>query len=75
MDFELNKGIIKKNVEGNIYPWILKDFETGAEFEMSNDAMKIHGMNEGDIVEFSGSIQGDTTYLAISQIEVRMNLN
>ena len=75
MDIIINKGIVKKNVEGELYPYILKDFNGGIEFPLSETAMKVHKMQEGDLVEFAGRVQGECIYLAIAGVDFRASLN
>jgi hypothetical protein len=75
MDIIINKGIVKKNVEGELYPYILKDLNGGIEFPLSEMAMKVHKMQEGDLVEFAGRVDGKCIYLAISGVEFRASLN
>ena len=75
MDIIINKGIVKKNVEGELYPYILKDFNGGIEFPLSEMAMKAHKMQEGDLVEFAGRVQGECIYLAIAGVDFRASLN
>jgi hypothetical protein len=38
-------------------------------------AMKAHNMQEGDLVEFAGRVQGECIYLAIAGVEFRASLN
>jgi len=75
MDIIINKGIVKKNIEGELHPYILKDLNEGTEFPLSEMAMKAHNMQEGDLVEFAGRVQGECIYLAISGVEFRASLN
>ena len=75
MNIIINKGIIKKNVEGELHPYILKDFNGGIEFPLSEMAMKAHNMQEGDLVEFAGRVQGDCVYLAIAGVDYRACMN
>jgi len=74
MDFQLNHGIVKKS-KGNRSPFVIKDLSNGNEFPVNKILMTIHGMSEGDLVEFSGSIHGGLTYLAISCVEFKLSLN
>jgi hypothetical protein len=75
MNIIINKGIVKKNVEGELHPYILKDFNGGIEFPLSEMAMKVHKMQEGDLVEFAGRVQGECIYLAIAGVDFRASLN
>ena len=75
MNIIINKGIVKKNVEGELHPYILKEFNGGIEFPLSAMAMKAHKMQEGDLVEFAGRVQGDCVYLAIAGVDYRANMN
>ena len=55
--------------------YILKEFNGGIEFPLSAMAMKAHKMQEGDLVEFAGRVDGECIYLAISGVEFRASLN
>lgn len=71
----ISRGIVKKAVEGELYPYSLKELGKDLAFPLSLDAMKYHEIAEGDIVEYSGSTHGDFTFLAISGVVKRMELN
>lgn len=71
----LNHGIVKKNAEGERCPLVLKDFVGGLEIPLTKTMINIYNMAEGDIVEYSGGVREETTYLAISCIEKKINLN
>ena len=75
MDLMINKGIVKKSVEGELTPFILKDFNTSVEFPLTDSAMKYHELQEGDLVEFSGRVDGKCIYLAISRVDYRTYAN
>ena len=75
MDLIINKGIVKKNVEGELAPYVLKDFNTKVEFPLTDSTMKYHELQEGDLVEFAGRVQGDCVYLAIAGVDYRANMN
>ena len=75
MDIIINKGIVKKNVEGELHPYILKDLNEGLEFPLTSLAMNYHELQEGDLVEFAGRVDGECIYLAISGVEFRASLN
>ncbi len=75
MEFIINKGIIKKSGEGELHPYILKDLEKGTEFPLNEIMMKVHEMQEGDLVEFAGRVMGECTYLAIGGVDFRASMN
>jgi hypothetical protein len=75
MDLIINKGIVKKNVEGELATYVLKDFNTKVEFPLTDSAMKYHELQEGDLVEFAGRVEGKCTYLAISGVDYRAYAN
>lgn len=76
MDFEINKGIVKRSSEGGeLYTHTLKDFNTGVEFPLNANSMAFHGLQEGDLVEFAGRVQGECIYLAIAGVDYRANMN
>ena len=75
MDLIINKGIVKKNVEGELAPYVLKDFNTKVEFPLTDSAMKYHELQEGDLVEFAGRVQGECIYLAIAGVDYRACMN
>lgn len=76
MDLNINKGIVKKS-EGETVdsPFVLKDLKSGEEYPLSELAMKIHELREGDIVEFSGRISGNAIFLAIACVDQRICAN
>lgn len=74
MELDIKKGIVKKS-EGEFAKHILKDFKSGDEFPLNDIIMCIHELQEGDIVEFAGRIEGNLTYLAIAGVEVRRSMN
>ena len=75
MDIIINKGIVKKSVEGEVVPFVLKDFNTKVEFPLTDSTMKYHALQEGDLVEFSGRVDGKCIYLAISRVDYRTYAN
>lgn len=75
MDLIINKGIVKKNVEGELHPYILKDLSKGTEFPLSELMMKVHDMQEGDLVEFAGRVKDECVYLAIAGVDFRACMN
>lgn len=75
MDLIINKGIVKKNVEGELAPYVLKDFNTKVEFPLTDSAMKYHELQEGDLVEFAGRVDGKCIYLAIAGVDYRAYAN
>ena len=75
MDIIINKGIVKKSAEGELHPFVLKDFKTGVEFPLTQTSMSFHELREGDLVEFAGRVQDDCIYLAISGVDYRVNMN
>jgi hypothetical protein len=75
MDLMINKGIVKKSTEGELVPFVLKDFNTKVEFPLTDSAMKYHELQEGDLVEFSGRVDGKCIYLAISRVDYRAYAN
>jgi len=76
MDIIINKGIVKKSTEGGeLALFVLKDFNTSVEFPLTDSAMKYHELQEGDLVEFSGRVQGDCVFLAIAGVDFRASMN
>lgn len=76
MDIIINKGIVKKSVEGGeLYSHVLKDFNTGVEFPLNKSSMAYHELQEGDLVEFAGRVQGECIYLAIAGVDYRACMN
>lgn len=75
MDFEINKGIVKKSTEGELHPFVLKDFNSGIEFPLTETSMSFHELREGDLVEFAGRVHENCMYLAISGVEYRASMN
>lgn len=75
MDLIINKGIVKKNVEGELAPYVLKDFNTKVEFPLTDSTMKYHELQEGDLVEFAGRVDGKCIYLAIAGVDYRAYAN
>ncbi len=75
MDLMINKGIVKKSTEGELVPFVLKDFNTKVEFPLTDSAMKYHELQEGDLVEFAGRVMGECTYLAIGGVDFRASMN
>ena len=76
MDIIINKGIVKKSTEGGeLALFVLKDFNTSVEFPSTDSAMKYHELQEGDLVEFSGRVDGKCIYLAISRVDYRAYAN
>jgi hypothetical protein len=76
MSFPINKGIVKTSSEGGeLYSHVLKDFNTGVEFPLNKTSMSYHELQEGDLVEFAGTVQGDCVYLAISRVDYRACAN
>lgn len=75
MSFQINKGIVKRSSEGELYSHVLKDFNTGVEFPLNKTSMAFHELQEGDLVEFSGRAQGECVYLAIAGVDYRANMN
>ena len=76
MSFQINKGIVKISSEGGeLYSHVLKDFNTGFEFPLNKTSMAFHELQEGDLVEFAGRVQGECVYLAIAGVDYRSNMN
>ena len=75
MDLIINKGIVKKSAEGELHPFVLKDFNSGFEFPLTQTSMSFHELREGDLVEFAGRVHNDCIYLAISGVEFRASMN
>jgi hypothetical protein len=76
MSFPINKGIVKISSEGGeLYSHVLKDFNTGVEFPLNKTSMSYHELQEGDLVEFAGRVQGDCVYLAIAGVDYRACMN
>ena len=76
MSFPINKGIVKRSSEGGeLYSHVLKDFNTGVEFPINKGSMAHHELQEGDLVEFAGRVQGECIYLAIAGVDFRASLN
>ena len=75
MDLIINKGIVKKSAEGESHPFVLKDFNSGFEFPLTQTSMSFHELREGDLVEFAGRVHDDCIYLAISGVEFRASMN
>lgn len=75
MDLIINRGIVKKNAQGEFNPYILKDLKSGHEFPLTDSAMNYHELQEGDLVEFAGRVEGDVTYLAISGVQFGACMN
>ena len=75
MDLIINKGIVKKSADGELHPFVLKDFKSGFEFPLTQTSMSFHELREGDLVEFAGRVQDDCVYLAIAGVDYRVNMN
>jgi len=75
MDLMINKGIVKKNTEGEFTSLVLKDLEKGIEFPLSTSAIGLYDLQEGDLVEFSGRVQGNNIFFAIGGVEYRALMN
>ena len=75
MNLMINKGIVKRSPEGEFNPFVLKDLKSGHEFPLTLSAMNYHELQEGDLVEFAGRVEGECTYLAIAGVDYRAHMN